>query len=376
MRPDDADLPIGLESRGARILIADDNADMRSYVGRLLSTRWQVSTASDGKTALDMIRADTPDLVLSDVMMPELDGFGLLRELRADSKVRGVPVILLSARAGEDARVEGLDAGADDYLTKPFSARELIARVSSNLEMARLRREAIQELRESETRFRNMAEHAPVAVWMTDAAGELVYLNRGWSEFTGQSSDDALGQGAWEMLDAEDRESAHRAFNEANAAQKAFRIEYRLRHRDGDYRWALSAAAPRFSDAGQFHGYIGSVIDISGRKQAEQILQEANDHLELRVNAAIAERAETEAQLRQAQKMEAVGRLTGGIAHDFNNVLQVISGNLQLLSRDISGNLRGEQRLTTCHRCARAGFEAGVPVAGFRPRGSRWRPRW
>ncbi len=365
MRPDEADVPIGADTRGARILIADDNADMRSYVGRLLSTRWQIATAADGKTALDMIRTDAPDLVLSDVMMPELDGFGLLRELRADARVRGVPVILLSARAGEDARVEGLDAGADDYLTKPFSARELIARVSSNLEMARLRREATQELRESETRFRNMAEHAPVMMWMTDPAGELVYLNRGWSDFTGQSTDAALGQGAWEMLNPEDRESAHRLFSDANRAQSAFRIEYRLRHRDGAYRWALSAAAPRFSESGVFHGYIGSVIDISDRKKAEQILQEANEHLEVRVNAAIAERAEAEAQLRQAQKMEAVGRLTGGIAHDFNNVLQVISGNLQLLSRDISGNLRGEQRLTTAIAALGRGSKLASQLLAF-----------
>ncbi|MBP2232706.1 signal transduction histidine kinase [Azospirillum agricola] len=126
----------------ARVLIVDDNADMRDYVARLLAPDFAVATAEDGAEALEAVRADKPDLVLSDVMMPRLDGFGLLAALRSDPATRDVPVVLLSARAGEEASVEGLDAGADDYLVKPFSSRELIARVRANLTMARLRREA------------------------------------------------------------------------------------------------------------------------------------------------------------------------------------------------------------------------------------------
>jgi signal transduction histidine kinase/CheY-like chemotaxis protein len=184
-RADEAsDLLFQGRTEGAHILVVDDNADMRNYIRRLLASRWQVETASDGQDALEAIRSRKPDLVLTDVMMPGLDGFGLLRQLRAAPDLRGLPVIVLSARAGEEARVEGLDAGADDYLTKPFSARELIARVNANLEMSRLRREATRELRESEERFRNMAEHAPVMMWMTDPSGALIYFNRRWSEFT------------------------------------------------------------------------------------------------------------------------------------------------------------------------------------------------
>jgi signal transduction histidine kinase/PAS domain-containing protein len=134
---------------GARVLLADDNADMREYVRRLLARHWAVEAVADGEAALAAARARTPDLVLTDVMMAGLDGFGLLRELRADPRTRTVPVILLSARAGEESRVEGLDAGADDYLIKPFSARELVARVSARLELARLRREAIAREREA-----------------------------------------------------------------------------------------------------------------------------------------------------------------------------------------------------------------------------------
>ena len=131
-----------------RILLVDDNQDMRVYLERLLAERWQVEAVSDGLEALKAARERRPDLVLSDVIMPNLDGFGLLREMRSDPNLAGVPVILLSARAGEEARVEGLESGADDYLIKPFSARELIARVKSNLELVALRRRVEEEVRE------------------------------------------------------------------------------------------------------------------------------------------------------------------------------------------------------------------------------------
>lgn len=134
------DLPAGGER--ATILLADDNADMRDYVRRLLGTRYRIEAVPDGEAALESIRRRRPDLVVSDVMMPRLDGLALVRALRADPALANLPIILLSARAGEDASVEGLDTGADDYLVKPFSARELAARVSANLAVAQLRQES------------------------------------------------------------------------------------------------------------------------------------------------------------------------------------------------------------------------------------------
>ena len=123
--------------------------------------RCEVQTVADGQEALEAIRANRPDLILTDVMMPNLDGFGLLRAIRSDAELRDIPVIMLSARAGEESRVEGLDAGADDYLVKPFSARELIARVSSLLELTRVRQEALVALRDSERRTRALFQQAP-----------------------------------------------------------------------------------------------------------------------------------------------------------------------------------------------------------------------
>jgi signal transduction histidine kinase/DNA-binding response OmpR family regulator len=148
------------QKSAARILLVDDNTDMREYVGRLLTQHWQVETAADGLEALERVRHSLPDLVLTDVMMPNLDGFGLLRALRADPRTRSVPILMLSARAGEDSRVEGLAVGADDYLIKPFSARELIARVKTHLELGQLRRAAETE----RNRLHSLFEQAPAAI--------------------------------------------------------------------------------------------------------------------------------------------------------------------------------------------------------------------
>ncbi len=134
--------PLAAALPGARVLVVDDNRDMRGYLARLLSAHWAVEAYSDGERALAAARASPPDLVISDVMMPGLDGLGLVRELRAGERTRTTPVILLSARAGEEAIVGGLESGADEYLVKPFTTNELLARVNAMLTVAKLRREA------------------------------------------------------------------------------------------------------------------------------------------------------------------------------------------------------------------------------------------
>jgi signal transduction histidine kinase len=142
-----------------RILLDDDNADMRDYVSRLLCDRYEVVAVADGQAAWDAMQERVPDLVLSDVMMPVLDGFELLRRIRANPRTQEIPVVLLSARAGEEARIEGLEAAADDYLVKPFSARELLATVDAHRKTVDIRRRSrqaelrlIEQLREQDQR--------------------------------------------------------------------------------------------------------------------------------------------------------------------------------------------------------------------------------
>jgi signal transduction histidine kinase len=139
----------GADSPGRRrrhVLVVDDNVDLRGYVSGLLAGYYEVTTAADGVEALEAVKKRVPDIVVSDVMMPRLDGLGLVRELRADPRSASLPIILLSARAGEDSAIVGLDVGADDYLMKPFSAPELLARVRTHVELAGVRRDLITEL--------------------------------------------------------------------------------------------------------------------------------------------------------------------------------------------------------------------------------------
>jgi PAS domain S-box-containing protein len=259
-----------------RVLVADDNADMREYLRRLLAGRYEIEAHADGERALEAARRNPPQLVLADVMMPRLDGFGLLRALRADERLRTLPIIMLSARAGEEARIEGLQRGADDYVVKPFGARELLARIDAQLEAARMRSDAEKTLRESEERFRNMADNAPVMVWVTGPDGSCSYLSRSWYGFTGQTPETGLGSGWLQAFHPGDRAPVGDAFMAANEKREPFRLEYRLRRADGEYRWAIDAAVPRFESGGRFLGYIGSVIDITERKQAEERLKEAD----------------------------------------------------------------------------------------------------
>ena len=162
---------------GGRVLIADDNADLREYVRRLLAEHYDVEVVSDGLAALEAARARRPDVIVSDVMMPKLDGFGLIRELREDPELRTIPVLVLSARAGEEARLEGLHLGADDYLVKPFSARELQGRVASLRRSDDIRRRALRALRQSSAQVKALLDHAPIGAYLVDADFRIREVN-------------------------------------------------------------------------------------------------------------------------------------------------------------------------------------------------------
>ena len=159
---------------------------------------------------------------------------------------------------------------------------ELSARIWTRLERAR----AETALRESEERFRNMADNAPVMVWVTEADGYCSYLNARWYEFTGQSADEGLGLGWLDATHPDDRDATERTFLSANEQRVPFRAEYRLRRRDGTYAWAIDSAVPRLGADGTYLGYIGSVLDISDRKRHETSLRESEERARLALGVA------------------------------------------------------------------------------------------
>ena len=180
----------------ARLLVVDDNADMRDYLVRTLAQHWSVDAAANGKLALEVARKTRPAMIITDVMMPELDGFGLLREIRADVELSRTPVMMLSARAGDEARIEGIEAGADDYLVKPFSARELVARIRMHLQLRELRIEGESDRAKLSGLFMN----APAAVALVDGP-EFVFelANERYLALVGRRSD-ILGRTAREVF--------------------------------------------------------------------------------------------------------------------------------------------------------------------------------
>ena len=159
-------------SRQARIILADDNADMRNYVADLLKTKWRVEAVADGEAAFEAAVREPPALILSDVMMPNLDGFGLIEKLHSNERTKNVPVILLSARAGEEAKIEGLKAGADNYLVKPFSANELLAKLETHIEIGRLRTEAIGQ----RNKINEIFAQAPVGIAVVEGPEHIFTL--------------------------------------------------------------------------------------------------------------------------------------------------------------------------------------------------------
>jgi PAS domain S-box-containing protein len=564
-----------------KILLADDNTDMREYVKRLLEEHgYTVEAVEDGITALAIIEKQKPDLVLTDIMMPKLDGLGLLQQLRTNPTTKEIPIILLSARAGEESRIEGLSTGADDYLIKPFSARELVARVEASLKLTRIRQESARReqiilervtdafvgfdndlrftyinvaaeqmmrktpeevlgktlweifpdfigtpieqayllaikkrsmvefeeyyaayniwvearlfpsptglsgfyrdvterkqtqealrqsetqfrqladampqiawtatkdgiptyvnqrwidytgltleqtldqgfiaqvihpddfeptyevwntslatgslyqtefrlknitllkekyrwflcraipihdaigqitqwygtltditerklaektLRESEERFRNMADNAPFMVWVTDSTGCCTYLSQSWYDFSGQTEATGLGYGWLDATHPEDREYTGQIFKAANARYEALQIEYRLRRHDGQYFWVMDAASPWFGVDGEYQGYIGSVIDISERKQAE------------------AERARL-LQLEQTARLEAEkanrikDEFLAVLSHELRTPLNPILGWSKLLQSGKLNEAKAKEAITIIERNAK-----------------------
>jgi len=280
-----------------RILLADDNHDMRDYVTRLLGDSYEVEAVGDGAAALAAARDRRPDLVLSDVMMPRLDGLGLLKALRGDPGLADLPVIFLSARAGEEAKLEGLEAGADDYLSKPFSARELLARVRVNLDTATIRRAALRTehaLRRDAQAARERAEGILASIsdgfLALDAGYRFTYVNAAAERLMRRSAQELLGKVYWEvyptMLGTHIETSFSKAIDERIGSDfESFHPPTR--------RWFHIRVSPTDSDSISVY-----FRDITERKHAERTLRDINEQLEEQVAARTAELRQKEARLR------------------------------------------------------------------------------
>jgi PAS domain S-box-containing protein len=252
----------------ARVLVADDNADMREYLARMLRTvGYQVTMVTDGQAALDAARASVPDLVISDVMMPRLDGLGLVSALRADARTAAVPVVLLSARAGQEASIEGLRAGADDYLVKPFSAAELLARVRASVELARLRN------RESQFR-RTLIDSLQEGFFLTDQEGTILEANQAFLTLVGYSPDGLPFRWPHPWVpdpgaDPDGWAMTAQAFDDY-VRHGGGRYTVPVRHGDGHTIWLACSSASLPSPDGRGRLFVGTARDVTAERLAAQ----------------------------------------------------------------------------------------------------------
>ena len=231
------------------ILLADDNADMRQHLQHVLAQQYRVDAVSDGQAALVAIERAMPELVLTDVMMPKLDGFGLLRALRANPRTNLLPVVMLTARAGEESQIVGLEAGADDYLVKPFTSRELLARVGAHIQFARLRKEAGQAIRESEERFRAFVSASSDVIYRMSADWREMRLLEGRDFIPSTTSPSQT----WlqKYIHPDDQARVKQAIAEAIRTQQVFELEHRVLRVDGTPGWTFSRAIPILDARGE-----------------------------------------------------------------------------------------------------------------------------
>lgn len=251
----------------ASILLADDNADMREYVSRILGPSYDLAIATNGEEALELMRRNPPDLLLTDIMMPGIDGFELLSAVRSDARTQSLPVIFLSARAGEEARIEGLDAGADDYLVKPFTANELRARVRAHVEMARIRRE-------SNARYRELAEQVSDGIFVADAQGRYIDSNEAAAAMLGYTREELLTLSVPDVLERGELERLPEQFELLKTGLRV-QGDWRFRRKDGSV-FVGDLIGRQFPD-----GHMQGVVrDVTQRRRAEEELRCANRDLE------------------------------------------------------------------------------------------------
>jgi PAS domain S-box-containing protein len=317
-----------------RVLVADDNADMRQYVARLLGERHEVKSVADGQTALLAAREWKPDLILADVMMPQLDGFGLLHQIRADSSLQETPVIMLSARAGEESRVEGMGAGADDYLVKPFSARELIARVEGHLKMARMRREAAERASYRTAQFEIVVDRSPVGIYLIDSDFRIRLVNPiacpvfgNIPDLIGRDFDQVIHM-IWPQEYADELAQRFRHCLETGKSYECpERAEQRIdRNATECYQWRIDRT---LLPDGQY-GVVCYFRDISAEVRARQELEQSREAL--RRDAS--------------RKSEFLSTL----AHELRNPLAPIVNSIELLKQPCDGDSRAAEARNVIQR--------------------------
>jgi PAS domain S-box-containing protein len=329
-----------------RILVVDDTTANRQLLTNLLTEQgYIVHPASDGELALEFVKSTLPDLILLDIRMPGIDGYEVCRRLKADERTRSIPVIFISVSEDERDKVKGFQAGAVDYITKPFQSAEVLARIQTHLRLRELterlerkveerteelhtanaqlqrelaeRRRAENALRKSEAEYRRIVDTASEGIWVLGPDTITTFVNVRMADMLGYKAEEILGRRPTDFMFKEDvTDYLQKMENSRKGIPEHY--ERRFRRKSGQTIWTLAAATPIFDDEHHFQGSFAMFTDITEHKQYEE---RQRDFYRRTILAA------TEGKLQLTEKEE-IERIAGpamavykvGNAEDFHNI--------------------------------------------------------
>lgn len=313
---------------GAVIVIAEDEPEqLEIVVAPLERAGYSTVGVRNGTEALDVIRTMTPDLAILDWNMPGMTGPEIIRELRSNHTTADIYLILLTGLSDEQSRIEGIEAGADDYLTKPFRSRELLARVSIGMRI----RQSIKTLADEVNVLHRAVDQSPASIVITDTSGTIQYVNKKFCEVTGYSIEEAAGKTPRILKSGEKSVSEYDALWQTITSGKEWKGRFHNKRKSGDLFWEQALICPIKSDKGEITHFLAIKEDITDRVAQEEIKRKLEEELRERnaeLEATVAHLKLMQNSLVQSEKMASVGQLTAGIAHEINNPLAFVSSNL------------------------------------------------
>ncbi len=332
----------------ARILIVDDERHTQQILEAMLrSEGFTLLSASDAEQALVVVAEQAPDLILLDVMLPGMDGYEFAAKIKAEPRTRSIPIVMVTALDDRSARIHGLSAGAEDFVTKPVDRAELCIRVRNLLRLKAysdyhdrysqmLEAEVgarAAELVESERLYRSTFDAAPVGIVHVSLDGQWLRINQRLCDLLGYSRDELSSGPVQGLLRSSQSPAEVEAFSQMATGTRGHYVvnEKQFQRRDGSLVLARVNLSGHRDSEGRVQHFIAVIEDITAARALE-------------------------AQLRQASKMDAIGQLAAGIAHDFNNLLSVIVSYSEMLSGDLKD---GDPMRADLNEIRRAGERAG-----------------
>ncbi|MFA5265322.1 MAG: response regulator [Opitutaceae bacterium] len=309
-----------------RILVADDDARGLLFLQGLLSSEgYTLYTATDGAKAIAVAEKEVPDAILLDVMMPGMDGFEACRRLRAHPTLNQIPIILLTALDDRESRLEGLEAGADDFLAKPFDSTELLIRLRTITRLNRFRC-----LSEERMRFEHVIAYSPDGIVIIDNQNKILLANREFARLAGlEEPVKAVGQDFFDWLNKEDGALLRKTVASTKDGERSPVVEVRMS-----------------ADIDPEPAYVeitASLLPWQGSSATQLVLRD------------MSEQKRMETQVMRSQRIDLLGELAGSVAHDMNNVLSAVTGNLSLLEMQMDLSEEARKRMGTVQQSLQRG---------------------